>query len=930
MRCYPPSQRSPGARAFSGHHQTAGPSIMARLGALAFVAILAGLGLLGLRSGTGHAQEAPPIAPAAERMLFAPLLGFAKNGSNAGAEAQLRDAYAQERDGLRVQNAGTRPVRFLMVYSLTGHFPELVGSSLDSGTDPAGLPRTEQADLVLALKSDPSMTVRPGLPIHSDRPQQNPEACAECAIAGAVCSDLVAPGRTWHFGPTPFATSVDDASLYSGTVYSLNSRPAADYDPDWEAWLLARDRDRQTSLADILCDELAMLLELPGGVAGADGEIEGKREILQRGDVDCPLLQDFHRAYLQGGRMDLFGDLSLAPARGEPAAALSAPRMPSIDELLNPSLKRPALDRFEALRLEEADYLGLARGELSAGPVDPTQSITHTYIVPGIYTQTMEGRLGILTIQNPGLGCANIQIEGFPTTSGSLVPAPGFQVPAGKASIFAPSSKWQTPDPITVRILSDQPLAIVATNFGYATSASWPAISGGNAGSGWAIPRAFQEPKPVPLQAEVAQRRLDFEQMDLQTQLGDSVRSDPAFKLSDPTFTLNDPAAPHAAEGRETNVSVFNAGDFQGRVEILTRAEGHGERSVTLPLSARIQSVFQLGFGLAGQGGPGWARFLLRPDDLGQTQPLYVALESFRYFTDVPAASEVWASAGWPMDLFTEPSGEGAAGAGPRAIAIPDLAGPAVGPVAGLRALAGVTTTRGITTAFTTRLAIQNLAAGESRVAIDGYAPHCGFVGTAEHAIEAGQTLTLPAGALPGAAWGSDSAMLRILAGNVALMVETAREEQFSLSTAPPDLSTAYLGIPLRAAAPPPALPQAMLATTPTEFRLAWPTDPVTRSLRIEDPLASGRCLSYRVSSDADWLTVDHEVGAFPAEITLTVNPARLGRGPRKSGHLRFEAVESDVMGSPASLLVVVEEASVPPPQPRIYLPLLRRDRGDA
>ncbi len=811
-----------------------------------------------ISTGRVSAQEMPPIAPAEERLLFAPVMGVQNGHDSDFMQIDLADRYT----GLRVQNTGDRSTRVLLVY-------ESLGPRLEEDPDDRWRPR--QADEV---------------------------ACDQCNVAAAMCSAPIDPGTVWSFPASP---GEDISWINAGTIYSLNTRPAADYGEDWERWLDSNDLQPDASLADVICDRIAVTAGWPDGQratleeagAGEYSVMDDDRAPigpLQEG-VDCLRIRELHRAFLDGSALTwLGGEATFAAARGEPIAAVAAPRMPS--EYLDQGVPA-SVDRYEAIRWEDL--------QTSHDQVEPGEVITRSYAVPGVYTRTPEGRNSVVWIMNAGTECATLRFEGHGTGSGQLNPSQTMVLPAGGARLIALDQFWSTPDPITLRVSSNQPLAVVGTNFGYATSASWPALSEHWGLTSWALPRAFQEPKPIP---------------------GGGAELFVARRVG-----LGGPA--DAAKGRETNISVFNSSAAeQAQVKIDTQAEGKPLRSVTVLIDPLVQNVYQLGFGLGDDGGPGWARFTPVEDLEGLVQAVLPAFESFRMATDVPAASEVWAAPAWPVDLMTEDQAEDAEVRGAGAIALPDLAGPALGPASGielpLASPLNITQTMQITDSLTTRIAIQNLDRREARVAVDVYGGACGFLGSAEHAIESRQTLTLRVGDLPGAAYGPNAAMVRVLAGQVAALVETAREEPMAID-AQPDLSTAYLGIPLRRAVPPPSLEPALLTVAPERIELPEPSQPVSRSLAIGDELESGRCLSYAAETDSDWLRVEPARGVFPSQARLWIDPEHFGEGDGPLvGVVTIRALESSVLSSPRTVRVVVDRGGGDA-VPTIHLPLLLR-----
>lgn len=799
-----------------------------------------------------RAQAEPPVAASAEeRLLFVPTLGELPQGSvveaiwcwlNPGRPGCQREPvegadtdfwrHVAQMSGLKVQNVGAGPTRFMAVY-----FADLE----DEGGPPAG--------------SDTG-------------------GCADCGFAGAICSAAVQPGGSWVFPLRPTgAVSVTSnvtgtetltrAWASSAVIYSLNDRPARDYDTAWEAWLIERDLDPATSLAAIACAGL-----------GAEGpEVPAVPPPVSA----CDRYQAFHRAFQTGVAPPGYAGLAFAPFRGEPAAAVARVPMPTTGADGRLDFVRPALDRYSAVPLAEA------------GPLPPAEPIpaperppSYTYWAPGSYLTTPEGQAGIVAIQNAGDACATVRVEAFRTNRGSAGEPITLTLPAGGRRLLHPGEHWPAPGSAALRLSADQPLAAAITTAGAGTSATHTASRARPGPLAWAVPRAWQPPRPLPLEGEV-----------------------PASLAGDTALGLD------ANEGWETNVSIFNPTDIPELVQMDTQAPGEPPRSASYPMDAERQVVLQLGLGLAlTGGGAGWGR-LSSPAAV----PMAVALETIRLALDAPVATEVWTAPAWPFM-------PGAAEPGPRAVALPDLGGPAIGGMAPGRI---ITRTAAMTDALVARIAIQSLYTGTTRVAIDSYAPSCGYVGTVERTIDRFQAIVVPAEELAGTPWGADSAILRVLDGEVAVMAEVVRPDRVALGTAPLDLSSAMIGTGIAGPAEPPATPRAHLRADPPAIELALDaaTGVHRLTLRLDDALASGRCLSYAASGDTEWLAVEPATGRIPADLSVLVDAERLPPGRIHHGRVEVRVQEAGVDGSPLAIPVTVtvggDSGSM------LYLPSLRR-----
>jgi hypothetical protein len=275
---------------------------------------------------------------------------------------------------------------------------------------------------------------------------------------------------------------------------------------------------------------------------------------------------------------------------------------------------------------------------------------------------------------------------------------------------------------------------------------------------------------------------------------------------------------------------------------------------------------------------------------------MYAAIESRREAADGPSYVEAWSTSAWPH----EPGGPV-----PRTIALPDLGGPAVGGTAGEVDIPDLVTAT-MTDALRTRIAIQNLASREAEIAFDGYA-ECGYAGTETRTIDPYQAIVLPARELPGVLLGSDSALIRVLRGEVAVLAETARPGRFDHGAAPADLTGAYLGVPVREALVPPRPPTATLAVSPTRVSLSLPGGAPSRPrIRVRDAAETGRCLEYEAVTDVRWLSVAPERGPVPGSFALEVDLPALDATATHTGTVTVTVGAPAVLGSPQTVRVTV------------------------
>jgi hypothetical protein len=703
------------------------------------------LGALGtLARAQETPPEAPPVAPGPEeRVLFAPNMGVLRRsmpGAPDGSVPGDLEGGLADQAGLRVQNLGDHPTRVLAFY-----FDEWK-------------PQEEPSD---AWTPEPTPT---SSPLASDQPAQETD-CDTCGdMFNAICSPPIAPGETWTFPlrrtdaftPTGYPTRT---VLAAATAYSLNHRPAKDYGSEWEEWVGRSGLDPDATVADVICHEMERAIQHPEAISPEDPQ-----------RVQCTFYRGFHGSYL--GRESAFSPADFHAVPGEPIAGVAAVPMPSVDGSILPvggtfdpwSYDRLALDRYAAVPLSETGFRP-----------DATDSMTYTTYVPGVYTTTPEGQQGVVFMQNTGTECATVHFDAIRTGSGPVTQGSTVELPIGSWWAIQASVNWpQLRGSITVRVQSNQPIAVAATTLGYLTSGTFTGLHAREAPVAWAVPLAYQAPRPAPLDALLP--------LSQPLGVGAGGRGPAARNIPAAADSLQ------AANGWETNVAIVNPATERNMVRMETQAPGVPPRDASYPIEPLNQIVLQLGLGLGlTGGGEGWGRL-----SSGE-RPMAITLESFRMASDVPAATEAWTTTAWPYDpTWAEP--------GPRAIALPDLGGPAVGGIDPARL---ITRTATMTDALVGRILVQSLYTGTARVAIDSFASDGGYVGSTLRSIDRYQTISVPLAELPGTRWGANSATVRVLEGNVAVMFETNRAAPVEVDEAPPDHTSAYLGQPMRDAVVP-------------------------------------------------------------------------------------------------------------------------------
>lgn len=890
---------------------------------------LAGLACLHIAL-PGRAQEvpAPPSPPtAAERVLFAPNLGQSDHpllgclddvgrGHQRSACRPGESIGLASHTGVRVQNAGITATRVLALY-----YAQPTGST-------APPPET---------------------------------GCAECQPSLALCSPPILPGESFAL-PAPgqallsAAIGLSTPVLSSAVLYSLNERPARDYGEAWQEALGRVGLGPESSVGRLACKYLGATMmdspaRMPAGTSkGTPNETSNETSngaperpqdtaavsglttapvgrLAQPAPGDCPTRMAFHTAYLNpDSSIAAWHDLPIGPVRGEPIAAVaSAPTL--VGE------NRAAIDRYLALPLAEVAP-ELAEPDLT-GPIGWPASAQYTYYLPGGYLHTLDGMNSQLVIQNVGAECAEATILAFRTNVGRPVPEPFIvRLAPSRLVVVNVGQRWPVQGSATIIVTGTQPLATTLTNVGFATTSTHTGLHERTAEVTWAAPRAYQEERPVPLAAELRdenRRRgnasrhtaaANTQPVTTGAQLA-TPNTQPVMPGAQPATTDAQPvmpgtqpatadAQPVSADGWETNVSAYNPVSATRSITMLQFAAGKPPRPpVSYPVEAHEQVVFQPGFGQGYPGGPGWARYF---SDLA---PMYVSLESLREASNSLEWLEGWSTTAWPVE-----PGERA----PRTIAIPDLGGPALGSATGqaISRTASISLTGTMTDALAARLAIQNLISRTARVAVDTYAQSCGYTGTTSYTIDPFQTITLAAGELPGAYAGADAAIVRVLAGEVAVENEIARTVRPANNPPPPDLTSAYMGAPFRGALAAPVPATATLAVSPTEITVQLPEVHMPQ-VSVWNAAGTSRCLTYRADTDVPWLAVEPSAGTLPGTLTLSLRLNRLPRRERLEANVTVTANEPGVEASPQVVHVVVLGL----PGWKVYVPVVQNGEGE-
>ena len=758
-----------------------------------------------LASGPASAQGNPP--PAEQRILFAPDLGITP------------DPTSPDHTTIAAQNLGAASTRYIALYFGEG----------------------EKWDFDRGINPDQSIT-----------------PCENCRFLGAVCSPSIAPGRVWRAPMLPDFEDQDPRapirsarSYVSSIVYSVDDGPASRHGQAWQDYLAANDFAPETSTADLLCSTLVeRLQEAP----------PAPDDLFEHDKMLCDLSRRMHIAFLDGSELPGLAGLEAKFARGMQSVGSVAIAHQTVGDRGLLSDDRNGITRYSALDIDETG-LGEAPRE------------QYIYSIPGIYLSTFEAHQGSIMLQNIGRECTTISLGASLSLRGPIDDSPlSLELAPGASRFLSLANVFRdTEGNGTIRIRSEQPLAIVAHNHAYNTVSSRRASLDLRAddeqvaGLTWAIPRAYQEPKPP-----------------------------------QPAIT-----------GLETNIAIFSHGDDLDLAIINTQAEGVLPRVARQPIGTLNQLLLQIGLGLD-KGGPGWAWIH------GDTAPVQVGFESFRMATDLPAPTDTWAATAQafkPQSPMPEP----------YSLGLSDMGGPAFGSAVGQV----ITPTQTLTDALTARIAIQNVRPAIAQVAIDSYSDACGYLGTRPLQILPMQSSTLLASELPGAAWAANSHVLRVLEGEVVALSEIIRDEPRTLAAAMPDYSTAHMAQRAEGAPEPAAPAPAELGLTPSLIRESLPqgSPAFTRTLSLSDIRNSGRCLSYQIEMDGPtgWLKVSPDHGPIPSQPFAQIDPSSLEPGSYQA-EIKFFSPEPAVASNPVTLRVELEIKPAEEPMPSIYLPVLMRD----
>lgn len=693
----------------------------------------------------------------------------------------------------------------------------------------------------------------------------SPPSCTRCAIRRTLCSERIAPGATWHVSTTV-------------AVLSLSDQPAADAGADWAEAAGDLGLSAGATVADVVCAHAA----------------RWPRE------AECPAAA-FIEAFAGGGPTDaLPAGLDAAAARGEPiGGVVRRPRfgvggpMPGTD------------DRFEALGLADIGWAPFAD--------DVAPAARFVYDLPGAWIQSPDGLTSALHVVNPTAGCATLVVSAYRTSNGFRG---AFTATLGAGALGAfnlddVAAFEEVFGSAALRVVSDRPLAAALEVRGPHFTTVAPAIHMPDA--------ALAAPTLRQLMPLAYQEKVEFAADDAADVAADAVVGVAAGPAADGVVGGRHDAPAQApldrARGWESNIPVFNP--YPERLELGFRlqAEGEPRREFAYPLLPRVQTVFQPGFGLGKPGGDGWGELAARAP---LALPLSIAVHSWRMASDEPAVVEGWSARTWAFDE---------AALAPRFIGLPDLGGPAVAAPDDPEA-APLTLHGSMTDTFGARIAFQNPLTRTARIAIDSYAAACGFAGTVEHRIDPRQRLLVDVRDLPGTAHGANAAVVRVLDGAVAALVEFRRPGWPTLAAAPPDVASAYLGTPIDAAdaGPEPARIGARLAVTPTAVTVDRGALAPIRVLVAHVP-DDARCARYRAATDAPWLAIDAAEGPLPSVLTLTVDPRRLPSGDA-TAVVTVSSDDATIEGSPQQITVTVTGEPVHRDPGRAYLPLLWRDAG--
>lgn len=548
-------------------------------------------------------------------------------------------------------------------------------------------------------------------------------------------------------------------------------------------------------------------------------------------------------AWVEGGELPLDPPLPAGPFRGEPIGGVSHALVP----IGLPGRRLPVFDRLEA---SDLDDLGIGLG-------DPWER-ERAWDLPGAWGETPDQLGSHVLVHNPGPDCASATLEAFRTGAGSLGTITTTVPPGAWGMLDVGTATWGLFGSATVRVTSDRPLATALTTDSPGASAASPGTLVRADAPSWLVPLAYQE-------------KVDF--------AGAAAHG-------------ADQEEPDRARGWETNVAIFNPAAERRTLAFRLQAARQPPREFGYPFEPRVQTVLQLGFGLGKPGGFGWG------EAAGEAPAMSIGIESLRQASDLPYTIAAWRVRAVPYPYRT-------GGRPVRAIGLASLGGPALGDLENpdappLALVAG----GAVTESLAARIAIQNPTTATARVGVDAYAA-CGLAGSLEVAVDPRQTRYLAVRELPGADLGADAAVVRVLSGEVAALVEVHRPRWATSKDVPPDLEGAYLGAPSFAALTAPAWPTATLGAAPASIELALDVpggDVATIAVSADGP---PRCISFDATTDADWLVLSGAVGPVPGTIGLSVDRARFGAAAERVADVTIAAREPGVLGSPATVRVV-------------------------
>ncbi len=509
-------------------------------------------------------------------------------------------------------------------------------------------------------------------------------------------------------------------------------------------------------------------------------------------------------------------------------------------------------------RLTRRARLGKAAEDLVDGlvPADVAPYAgQHAYVATGLYLDTLDGFDSTLAVQNAGTECVTATLSLHLTGDGPVGAPVTLQVPPGATRLFRPSLTWPYRDTGAVRLEAEGPLAVAVSTIGFDTAAAHDAEPRRPV-EAWFAPLAFQEER----------RAIDPQDL------------------------------PGAWAGGETLVATLNVMPDEVPISVRTQAVGKAARPIIIRLPGLDQTVFQFGFGLLLDGGPGWARMAAEPDAVS------LSLEHVRTDTGGVRFSEQYGQRAWAH----------IAGEIVKTVALPDLGGPAVG--AGVPLIAGTA----MTDTLEARVAIQNLLSLPAIVSVEGSAD-CSATGAISRTVAGDSSLVLRAREVPGVLSGGNQAIVHVVEGEAAASVDIVRVERSEDGAEPPpDRTSGYRGIGLAQPIALRPVPRARLVASAAEIELQR-TPEYTATLEVGLESDGPRCLGFTAATDAEWLRFAPQTGALPARLVITADALQLPEVGAEAA-ITVTANADDVTDSPLVVTVRMVDA---PPTPRLFLPRL-------